>query len=80
MWRAHDSWSRPRRVVARAGFTRGKANPRFVVTSLTAGETRARRLCERLCCRRGEMENRLRECQLDLFADRPSSHTMRANR
>ena len=79
MWRTHDSWSRPRRVVAKAEFTHGKANPRFVVTSLTAGETRARRLYERLYCRRGEMENRIKECQLDLFADRTSSHTMRAN-
>ena len=79
MWRTHDSWSRPRRVVAKAEFTHGKANPRFVVTSLTAGETRARRLYERLYCRRGEMETRIKECQRDLFADRTSSHTMRAN-
>ncbi len=57
----------------------GRANPRFVVTSLSAQEHEARTLYEKRYCARGEMENRIKECQLDLFADRTSSHTMRAN-
>lgn len=57
----------------------GRANPRFVVTSLPADRHQARPLYEKLYCARGEMENRIKECQLDLFADRTSSHTMRAN-
>ena len=57
----------------------GRANPRFVATSLSAQECEARPLYEKRYCARGEMENRIKECQLDLFADRTSSHTMRAN-
>ena len=57
----------------------GRANPRFIVTSLSAQEHEARILYEKRYCARGEMENRIKECQLDLFADRTSSHTMRAN-
>jgi hypothetical protein len=57
----------------------GRANPRFVVTSLPADQQQARTLYEKLYCARGEMENRIKECQLDLFADRTSAHTMRAN-
>jgi hypothetical protein len=57
----------------------GRANPRFIVTSLSAQEHDARSLYEKRYCARGEMENRIKECQLDLFADRTSSHTMRAN-
>ena len=79
MWRTRKSWSRERRVVAKAEWTHGEANPRFVVTSLSADEIAARSLYEDLYCARGEMENRIKECQLDLFADRTSSHTMRAN-
>ena len=78
-WRTRDSWSRARRVVAKAEWTGGKANPRFVVTSLTREEHEARHLYEKLYCARGEMENRIKECQLDLYADRTSAHTMRAN-
>ena len=55
------------------------SNPRFVVTSLGRHEVKARRLYERLYCARGEMENRIKECQLDLFADRTSARSMRAN-
>ena len=58
---------------------RGQGNPRFVVTSLPAEEVAARRLYEDVYCARGEMENRIKECQLDLFADRTSAATMRAN-
>ena len=79
LWRTRDGWSRPRRVVAKAEWTHGKANPRFVVTSLAPERIRARALYEKLYCHRGEMENRIKECQLDLFADRTSSHTLRAN-
>ncbi|MGB9115105.1 IS1380 family transposase [Bradyrhizobium sp.] len=57
----------------------GRANPRFVVTSLPAGRHQARALYEKLYCARGEMENRIKECQLDLFADRTSTGAMRAN-
>jgi hypothetical protein len=78
-WRTLKSWSRERRVVAKAEWTGGAANPRFVVTSLTREEHEARHLYEKLYCARGEMENRIKECQLDLYADRTSAHTMRAN-
>ncbi len=73
------SWSRRRRVVAKAEFTQDEANPRFVVTSLTRAECKARYLYEKIYCARGDMENRIKECQLDLYADRTSTATMRAN-
>ena len=57
----------------------GRANPRFIVTSLKAEKHEARVLYEKHYWGRGEMENHIKECQLDLFADRTSSHTMRAN-
>ena len=79
IWRTRHSWSRARRVVAKAEWTGGEANPRFVVTSLAREEHEARHLYEKLYCARGEMENRIKECQLDLYADRTSAHTMRAN-
>jgi hypothetical protein len=81
MWttRRRRNWSRWRRVVGKAEFTNGEANPRFVVTSLTRAECKPRYLYEKLYCARGEMENRIKECQLDLFADRTSTATMRAN-
>ncbi len=79
LWTPLDSWSRRRRVVAKAEWTMGGANPRFVVTSLAAREYGARALYEELYCARGEMENRIKECQLDLLADRTSAATMRAN-
>jgi hypothetical protein len=78
-WSTRDSWSRQRRVVAKAEWTQGEANPRFVVTSLSRQEHEARHLYERVYCARGEMENRIKECQLDLYADRTSANTMRAN-
>ena len=79
MWSTLESWSRRRRVVGKAEWTNDKANPRFVVTSLSAEEHHARPLYEQLYCARGEAENRIKECQLDLFADRTSAATMRAN-
>jgi hypothetical protein len=78
-WSTLDSWSRARRVVAKAEWTGGEANPRFVVTSLSRTEHDARHLYEKVYCARGDMENRIKECQLDLFADRTSAATMRAN-
>lgn len=78
-WRTLDSWSRERRVVAKAEWTQGEANPRFVVTSLKRAEAGARQLYEDIYCARGDMENRIKECQLDLYADRTSAQTMRAN-
>jgi DDE family transposase len=78
-WQTRDSWSRARRVVAKAEWTEAEANPRFVVTSLSCEEHEARHLYEKLYCARGEMENRIKECQLDLYADRTSAQTMRAN-
>ena len=78
-WSTLDSWSRTRRVVGKAEWTQGEANPRLVVTSLAPAEADARHLYEAIYCARGEMENRIKECQLDLFADRTSAATMHAN-
>ena len=78
-WSTLDSWSRNRRVVGKAEVTGGEANPRFVVTSLKPTHVGAQYLYETIYCARGEMENRIKECQLDLFADRTSTATMRAN-
>ena len=78
-WSTLESWSRMRRVIGKAEWTSGEPNPRFIVTSLSAAEAEARHLYERIYCARGEMENRIKECQLDLFADRTSAATMRAN-
>ena len=73
------SWSRSRRVIGKAEHLSKGANPRFVVTSLSADEFDARSLYEKEYCARGEMENRIKEQQLCLFADRTSASTMRAN-
>jgi hypothetical protein len=69
------TWTRQRRVVAKAEHIDGKSNPRFLVTSL---EAQAQPLYEDLYCARGDMENRIKE-QFMLFADRVSAATMRAN-
>jgi hypothetical protein len=74
-----DSWSRQRRVVAKAEHLQKGANPRFVVTSLDLQQHPAQELYEGDYCGRGEMENRIKEQQLHLFADRTSAQTMRAN-
>jgi hypothetical protein len=78
-WSTRDSWSRPRRIIAKAEWTGGSANPRFVVTSLSLEDAAPQQLYEEIYCARGDMENRIKECQLDLFADRTSAATMRAN-
>jgi Transposase DDE domain group 1 len=71
-------WERERRVAAKAEHIDGKENPRFVVTSLSKEQWPAQKLYEKLCCARGDMENRIKE-QFSLFADRVSTETMRAN-
>ena len=78
-YRTRKTWSRRRRVVGKAEYLPKGANPRFVVTNLSPRKASARRLYEKLYCARGDMENRIKEQQLDLFADRTSTHTMRAN-
>lgn len=78
-YRTRKSWSRSRRVIGKAEHLRKGANPRFVVTSLSVDEFDAQTLYEQEYCARGEMENRIKEQQLYLFADRTSAGTMRAN-
>ena len=79
LYRTLKSWSRLRRVVAKAEYLPKGANPRFVVTSISKKEICGRTLYEQLYCARGNMENRIKEQQLCLFADRTSSAKMRAN-
>jgi hypothetical protein len=74
-----NTWSRTRRVVAKAEHLKKGSNPRFVVTSLPQKGFPAAVLYEALYCGRGEMENRIKEQQLGMFADRTSTATMRAN-
>jgi hypothetical protein len=78
-YQTQATWSRERRVVAKASFLPGKANPRFVVTSLGVEHFAAQALYEQIYCARGDMENRIKEQQLDLYADRTSTATLRAN-
>jgi hypothetical protein len=74
-----DSWSRPRRVIGKAEQLPAGPNPRFIVTSLKKSEVDGQSLYEDVYCARGDMENRIKEQQLALFADRTSAETMRAN-
>jgi len=78
-YRTRKSWSAKRRVIGKAEWTSGGANPRFIVTNIHAALGGARFLYEDVYCHRGEMENRLKECQGELFADRTPAPTMRAN-
>ena len=78
-YRTRHSWTSERRVVGKAEFLDKGANPRFVVTSLSPERLGARALYEDFYCARGDMENRIKEQQLGLFADRTSAATMRAN-
>lgn len=77
-YQTHKSWSRERRVVAKAEYLDNKENPRYVVTTLSCEEWPAQQLYEQLYCARGEMENRIKE-QGMLFHDRLSTATMRSN-
>jgi hypothetical protein len=78
-YRTRDSWSRTRRVIAKSEHLDKGSNPRFIVTSLPKHQFPAAPVYEVLYCARGEMENRIKEQQLGLFADRTSTATMRAN-
>lgn len=78
-YRTHKSWSKSRRVIGKAEHLSKGSNPRFVVTSLSEKQKSAQPLYETLYCARGEMENRIKEQQLFLFADRTSTHALRSN-
>jgi hypothetical protein len=78
-YRTLDSWSRERRVIGKAEILDRGPNPRFIVTSLSRRKAKAAELYEQIYCARGEMENRIKEQQLYLFADRTSAHLMRVN-
>lgn len=78
-YQTQKSWTRSRRVVGKAEWLNKGTNPRFIVTSLSRGEYPAQALYEETYCARGEMENRIKEQQLGLFADRTSAESMRAN-
>jgi hypothetical protein len=78
-YRTRKSWSRERRVIGKAEHLAKGENPRFVVTSLSTEAYDAATLYEQEYCARGDMENRIKEQQLYLFADRTSASTMRAN-
>jgi len=79
VYKTLNSWSRSRRIVGKAEVIPGKRNPRFVVTSLSENEVSAEELYRQQYCPRGEMENRIKEQQLGLFADRTSASAFRAN-
>lgn len=79
VYRTKKSWSRQRRVIGKAEHLAKGANPRFLVTSLSSEEWSAQMLYEKLYCARGEMENRIKEQQLCLFADRTSTHHLSSN-
>src|SRR4030067_793453 len=78
LYQTRESWSRARRVIAKAEQLEKGSNPRFVVTSRKAEEGLARALYEDLYGARGEMENRIKE-QLMLFSDRTSTAFLRSN-
>jgi len=78
-YRTRSSWSRRRRVIAKAEYLDKGANPRFVVTSMPKKQEGAQRWYEEFYCARGEMENRIKEQQLGLFADRTSTAHLRSN-
>ena len=78
-YRTRDSWSRKRRVIGKAEWLKKGANPRFVVTNLPHSRAGKQELYEKLYCARGDMENRIKEQQLALFADRTSTGTMAGN-
>lgn len=78
-YQTRTSWSKKRRVIAKAEYLEKGANPRFIVTSLPLDQTTPRDLYERVYCARGEMENRIKEQKQDLAAGRTSAHLFRAN-
>jgi hypothetical protein len=74
-----DSWTRERRVVGKAEHLEKGSNPRFIVTNLPVDSWAAQPLYEKLYCARGDMENRIKEHQNDMFGHQMSTHTMRSN-
>jgi hypothetical protein len=87
-YRTKKSWSCERRVIAKAAITSGKINPRFIVTDLTGEEEwiendatflSGQTLYQDYYCARGDMENRIKEQQMDMFADRTSTSQMASN-
>lgn len=78
-YKTQKSWAHSRRVIGKAEWLKGGPNPRFIVTSIKREPYSAKTLYEDIYCARGEMENRIKEQQLGLFADRTSAETMRAN-
>jgi len=78
-YRTRETWSRARRVIGKAEYLDKGENPRFVVTSFRPEQMEARRVYEKFYCARGDMENRIKEQQLALFADRTSTRWMRSN-
>lgn len=78
-YRTRHSWACERRVVGKAEYLAKGENPRFIVTSIASEEKDARTLYEDFYCARGDMENRIKEQQLGLFADRTSTAWMRSN-
>lgn len=78
-YKTRDTWRWQRRVVGKAEHLCKGANPRFVVTSFTSTEYEAQVLYEKMYCARGDMENRIKEQQLMLFADRTSTQKMHSN-
>ncbi len=78
-YQTNKSWNKSRRVISKAEYLHKGENPRFIVTSLLSEEIDARELYEKIYCARGDMENRIKEQQLYLFADRTSTSEMRSN-
>ena len=78
-YRTRTSWSRARRVIGKAEVLALGDNPRFIVTNLRVEQQAGQPLYEQVYCARGDMENRIKEQQLALFADRTSTATLRAN-
>lgn len=79
MYRTRTSWSRARRVIGKAEVMALGNNPRFIVTNIGVEQHPGQGLYETVYCARGDMENRIKEQQLALFADRTSTATLRAN-
>ena len=79
MYRTRDTWARSRRVIAKVEHLEKGGNPRFIATNLPEEYATPKALYEDVYCARGDMENRIKEQQLDLFADRTSTRTIRAN-
>jgi hypothetical protein len=78
-YQTRESWSRSRRVVCKVEYGTKGTNIRFIVTSLTTNKVPPGQLYRQKYCQRGEVENRFKEQQLELFSDRTSTHTFAGN-